>query len=859
MNLLKKYFKIKNNSKLKLKRVDTGLELVNDSDRRAYCIITKPIFSKGKPLTISSLVDVIYGSGCQFKIVNTRARVIDSFDGNTTVFLEKSGKMFFVGISVEANSKVLVKKLDLEFSNEKDVLLQKEINGDVLLMCPNYPSESDRYNCAFVHTRVEEYVKLGWNINVVVVSDNYINRTEKYSFEGIPVIRTGYNDIRKVLQVNKFKKILIHFFNEKFAQVLDASNLENTSVFLYSHGADTMYWDWEKMCAPYFSRIAPIDDKLRQSFQVKDEVIKRYNDMENVKWVFVTDFTKNNSEKLLNIKYKNYAIVPCLVDENKFKYKKRSVDDRKKICMIRKFNNINSYSIDIDIRVILELSRRDFFNELEFSIYGDGEMHDILLAPVKKFPNVHIYKKFLSHDEMGEMYRNHGIALFATRYDSQAVASCEAAMTGAVVVTSKNVGVTQFIDPKIGTYCDTEDYVQYANVIEDLYKNKDKFLKMSKQMHESVVKTCGYDQTIKKDIELIQNVPDYSKATKYPSLIDKPVITIAIPSYNVAKYLKQGVFTLIDHEFANKVEVIIINDGSKDNTIEVAKEIEKFTKSSGKNIVKVVDKENGGHGSTINKGIELATGKYFKLMDGDDYFVTSEFVKLIEVLENEDSDIILTNYIEDFAIDAIKHPVHHYDFMIPGLKYKLDDMGYEGYGFFPWGPLLSTSTYKTDILKKANFKIDEKCFYVDMEYNFIGYVNADTVVYYPLDIYNYYLGRAGQSVSKESYIRNCSHHEKVCLRLVEEYEKVKENISDSKKRYLLERIIIPMCKMQYDITIEYFNNSKMFKSYDKKLKKYPYFYNLPSIAGKRTRLHRATGGKIIFLDDFIKKIIDRVK
>ena len=66
-------------------------------------------------------------------------------------------------------------------------------------------------------------------------------------------------------------------------------------------------------------------------------------------------------------------------------------------------------------------------------------------------------------------------------------------------------------------------------------------------------------------------------------------------------------------------------------------------------------------------------------------------------------------------------------------------MYYNGneFGFIMLGPLLPTSTYKTSILKNANFKIDEHCFYVDMEYNLVGYLNAKTVSYYPFDIYYY--------------------------------------------------------------------------------------------------------------------------
>ena len=158
--------------------------------------------------------------------------------------------------------------------------------------------------------------------------------------------------------------------------------------------------------------------------------------------------------------------------------------------------------------------------------------------------------------------------------------------------------------------------------------------------------------------------------------------------------------------------------------------------------------------------------------------------------------------------------------MEPGVKYDLDFMQYAGYGFSEWGPLLPTTTCKTQILKDANFKIDENCFYVDMEYNFIIYANAKTVTYYPLTIYSYYLGRAGQSMS----------------------EKLKDRLSEGKKQYLANRIIVPLCDSQYYVSLYFFKENKYFLSFDKKFKAYPEFYNNPKIAGKQIRLHRLTRG-----------------
>ena len=127
----------------------------------------------------------------------------------------------------------------------------------------------------------------------------------------------------------------------------------------------------------------------------------------------------------------------------------------------------------------------------------------------------------------------------------------------------------------------------------------------------------------------------------------------------------------------------------KDDTAEIGRKFEKLTTVDGVSIVKLVDKENGGHGSTINKGIELATGRYVKIMDGDDTVDSVEFSKLIDILEYEDADIVLNDYMKDYEQTNTTEVVYNYKFMAPGVKYHFDDLCWEGYGFGEWGPILA--------------------------------------------------------------------------------------------------------------------------------------------------------------------------
>ena len=95
----------------------------------------------------------------------------------------------------------------------------------------------------------------------------------------------------------------------------------------------------------------------------------------------------------------------------------------------------------------------------------------------------------------------------------------------------------------------------------------------------------------------------------------KKVLTIVVPAYNVEKYLKNCLDSFVDVNILNSIEILVVDDGSTDKTADIAKNYEKKYPNS----FRLLSKENGGHGSTINYAIPRASGKYFKVVDGDDW------------------------------------------------------------------------------------------------------------------------------------------------------------------------------------------------------------------------------------------------
>ena len=140
--------------------------------------------------------------------------------------------------------------------------------------------------------------------------------------------------------------------------------------------------------------------------------------------------------------------------------------------------------------------------------------------------------------------------------------------------------------------------------------------------------------------------------------------------------------------------------------------------------------------------IELAKGKYFKVVDADDWVNEKDYDILLKRLINEDADLILTDFCEARSFEDKPTKIEYYKNLNKNQLYHFDEICIGENGFEEWGPMLPTSTYKLECLKKADFKLLEKTFYVDMTYNAYSIIYIDTVKKYDLDIYRYYIGNS---------------------------------------------------------------------------------------------------------------------
>lgn len=296
------------------------------------------------------------------------------------------------------------------------------------------------------------------------------------------------------------------------------------------------------------------------------------------------------------------------------------------------------------------------------------------------------------------------------------------------------------------------------------------------------------------------------------------ILSISIAAYNVEKCINDAIMSLIkDKDLLNEIEIIIVNDGSKDRTSQIAHDYaDKYPES-----VLVIDKENGGYGSTINASLAIARGKYYKLLDGDDWYSTDNLHGFIEFLDSASADLIVTPYYqikgnEESLVDEHRE--------IGNSEENLKTIHLNNHTF-----LMHEITINTERLREINQPIAEKCFYTDLEFVYYAIACANSIARYDKPIYCYQLGIEGQSVSLTGIRKHYRDFSIVARRMFSFYEEQGSFYQGSQKA-ILEKAICDYTYHTYHAYLVLENSKEMKKElieFDKEIKQsYPKAYSI---------------------------------
>ena len=205
------------------------------------------------------------------------------------------------------------------------------------------------------------------------------------------------------------------------------------------------------------------------------------------------------------------------------------------------------------------------------------------------------------------------------------------------------------------------------------------------------------------------------------------------------------------------IEIIIVNDGSKDDTLKIAKQYEKKYPK----VIKVIDKPNGGHGSGVNAGLQTSTGKYFKVVDSDDWVDEDSLKKVIKTLKKIDVDMLIVNYV--YEKENSPKEMGYQNVLPENKKFSWDEVGKFKISQYL---LMHSVIYKTSILKEINLKLPEHTFYVDNIFVYYPLPHIKTMYYLNIPFYRYFIGRADQSVNEQVMIRRVDQQIRVTKTMI---------------------------------------------------------------------------------------------
>ena len=260
------------------------------------------------------------------------------------------------------------------------------------------------------------------------------------------------------------------------------------------------------------------------------------------------------------------------------------------------------------------------------------------------------------------------------------------------------------------------------------------------------------------------------------------LITFAVPCYNSEEYLSRCMESRLSAR--TDCEIILIDDESTDNTGIIADRYE----TEYPNIVKAVHKENGGHGSGVNKGLELATGLYYKVVDSDDWLDKEALKTLMDRIKCDINAKKLPDvYIADFVYEKVSTG-DRYERSFRKNFPKKDLFTWEEVKRFHVSSvlLMHALVYRTEKLRESKTVLPEHTFYVDNIFAYKPLPYMKKLYYLDIDLYRYFIGREDQSVSRENIVRRYEQQIRVMKEMAAaySYEEIK-SFPKGLKRYVL--------------------------------------------------------------------------
>lgn len=265
------------------------------------------------------------------------------------------------------------------------------------------------------------------------------------------------------------------------------------------------------------------------------------------------------------------------------------------------------------------------------------------------------------------------------------------------------------------------------------------------------------------------------------------VISAVIPCYNSEAYMEKAIQSLLSG--GDDMEIIIVDDGSSDRTLEIAKQYEaKYPE-----IIRAVHKENGGHGDAVMTGLSYAEGLYFKVVDSDDWVKESALSEILETLrellkQGTAPDMLVANYVYEKVGEAKKKVIQYRSALPRQQIFTWADTGHFHQGQYI---LMHSVMYRTSLLRECGLSLPKHTFYVDNIFVYQPLPSVKSMYYIDVNLYRYFIGRDDQSVTEANMMKRIDQQLRVTKLMIEAHDlwKIKEK---RLRNYMIKYLCIMM-------------------------------------------------------------------
>ncbi len=270
-------------------------------------------------------------------------------------------------------------------------------------------------------------------------------------------------------------------------------------------------------------------------------------------------------------------------------------------------------------------------------------------------------------------------------------------------------------------------------------------------------------------------------------------ITFAVPCYNSAEYMDKCIESILsfDDGFGD-IEIIIVNDGSTDGL--TATKADEWHERHPDTIY-VIHKENGGHGSAVNAGIQTARGRYFKVVDSDDWLDTDAMRKIMPYLRHQSElrdacDLVIGNYVYEKVYEGTRTVIDYRNVFPTDTEFMWSDIGrFKSSQYL----LMHSVIYRTELLRDVKLILPEHCFYVDNIFVYVPLPAVCTIRYFDVDMYRYFIGREGQSVNEDTMMARIDQQLRITRFMIDAVDLDEDVVQKKLRRYMANYLSMMMC------------------------------------------------------------------